>query len=435
MRFSTSTLALVLLSLTSKAFAVPTPFLSEKSNYTPGVEIAEHSEHASHIGDDELTFDPMDETPGSGGEWNVIVDDEDPRSLQDLMDEVGVKPSDITHTYNNTAFKGFSGSFSHHCVTKMSNMTGFRAFEPEMTIKLADIQVNAPWGLQRLSQQNAIQRKPQSAAQLASNEYKYTFAGELSDLGKGVDIYIFDTGVNVNHLDFGGRASWGYTFDKQVDDQGHGTHVAGTAAGTVFGIAKGANIISVRVMSSSGSSSLIINGLDYVAKNHERRLKDPSFRGSIVSMSLGSDSRSRSIDEAVKQANRQGIHFSVAAGNENRNACQASPAGVSTESNVITVGATTIDDRRADYSNFGQCTTVYAPGTQITSSWIGGNNKINTISGTSMACPHVTGLMAYYLGIDGSYRTNPGALKQKILSSAKNLNTDKGVVKFINNGF
>jgi subtilisin family serine protease len=124
-------------------------------------------------------------------------------------------------------------------------------------------------------------------------------------------------------------------------------------------------------------------------QNHAARSQEADFAGSVASMSLGSPVRSNSLDEAVTQASANGIHFSVAAGNENQNACNSSPAGASAQSNAIAVGATTIDDNRASFSNFGDCTTIYAPGQDVTSTWIEGTNKINTISGTSMACPRM----------------------------------------------
>lgn len=166
------------------------------------------------------------------------------------------------------------------------------------------------------------------------------------------------------------------------------THCAGTAASTTFGIAKNANLIAVKVLGTDqGSTSDILAGIDWMLKNHEARKASGDWAGSVASMSLGSPVRSNSLDEAVAQASKNGIHFSVAAGNENQDACNSSPAGASEQSDVISVGATTINDKRASFSNFGSCTIVYAPGQDITSTWIGSNNKINTISGTSMACP------------------------------------------------
>lgn len=166
------------------------------------------------------------------------------------------------------------------------------------------------------------------------------------------------------------------------------THVAGTAAGTVWGVAKNANIIAVKVLGERGTTDDIIKGLDFVVKSHDERLRtSQGFAGSIASMSLGSASVSPSIDRVVAAANKRGIHFSVASGNENQDACRSSPSAASAVSNVISVGSININDQRSSFSNFGSCTQVYAPGQDITSTWIGGVKKVNTISGTSMACP------------------------------------------------
>jgi len=233
--------------------------------------------------------------------------------------------------------------------------------------------------------------------------------------------------------------------NQDVDNVGHGTHCAGTAGSNTFGVAKGANIIAVKVFSKDGGkSSNILQGIDWVIQNHDARKAQDDWAGSVASMSLGSDLLSSSLDEAVRQASANGIHFSVAAGNAAKDACHASPSAASSGSSVIAVGAIDINDQRAVFSNFGQCTTVYAPGVSITSTWIGGDNVLNTISGTSMATPHVSGLIAYILGQDSSLRTDTKGMKDFILSSSIDLPiqvpSDTGysttqIVKVINNGF
>jgi cerevisin len=181
------------------------------------------------------------------------------------------------------------------------------------------------------------------------------------------------------------------------------THCAGTAASTTFGVAKNANIISVKVLGSdSGKTSDILKGIDAMVKNHKIRSKKPGFVGSVASMSLGGGGRSLSIDTAIAGASKSGIHFVVAAGNDNLDAClSGSPATASQISNAISVGATTIRDQRASFSNYGGCTSVYAPGDSITSTWVGDslsdNFKINTIRGTSMACPRMYNLSGFHL--------------------------------------
>ncbi|KAA8895618.1 peptidase S8/S53 domain-containing protein [Sphaerosporella brunnea] len=405
------------------------------SSISSAVLAAPHAAAASgDLKADADKVEVLDDSPGSAGTWTVIVDNDDPRSLEELMAEMG--NIQVKHIYNNTAFKGFSGSLSNASVSKMSVMSGLKTFEPELEVKLLDVQVNAPWGLQRISQGDAIANPPTAEASIAAFDFKYQFNGTTADLGKGVDIYVVDTGVNVDHIDFDGRAKFGFTIDTEQDDVGHGTHCAGTAGSTTFGIAKAANIIAVKVLSTdSGSTSDILKGIDFVIQNHVKRSKEAGFAGSVASMSLGSAVRSTSLDEAVIQASAAGIHFSVAAGNENQDACNSSPAGASQSSNAIAVGATTIDDNRASFSNFGKCTTIFAPGQDVTSTWIGGTNKINTISGTSMATPHVTGLLAYLLSQNPDLKTDTQGMKKLLLSTAGKLSTDKGTVPFANNGF
>ena len=183
----------------------------------------------------------------------------------------------------------------------------------------------------------------------------------------------------------------------------------------------------------------LLAGIDWMVVQHRKRSSSPEFRGSVASMSLISKDDSAVLDVAVRAASAAGIHFSVGAGNDNEDACGSSPSRISTSSDVISVGSTNAQDLRSPFSNFGECVTVYAPGETITSTWNApGNNTVNTISGTSMACPHVSGLMAVFLSQDPSLNT--GALKQKIVAMAKPipLRDDpmlgNGQVLLINNG-
>ncbi|KAL7274358.1 hypothetical protein RUND412_002743 [Rhizina undulata] len=350
----------------------------------------------------------LDETPGSGGSWNIIVDENDPRTVDELLADAGLNKTDLKYVWDNGAFKGFSGSFSTHCVSKMSNMTGIKHFEPEMEIKLHGVVMDATWGQQRISQK-AMLGSVYSQTELTAWNYTYQFYGATESLGKGVDIYIIDTGVNVDHIDFDGRAKFGFAFDSNYTDTvGHGTHCAGTAGSSTFGVAKAANIIAVKVLSdTSGSTSDIISGIDYVITQHASRSNDSDFVGSVASMSLGSTGIASSLDEAVIKASQAGIHFSVAAGNADTNACLNTPASVNAETttDVIAVGAINVLDQRSSFSNYGPCVDIYAPGEEIMSTYIGSNNSIKVLNGTSMAAPHVTGLLAYALAINPGINT------------------------------
>ncbi|KAF6748693.1 serine protease [Ephemerocybe angulata] len=260
-------------------------------------------------------------------------------------------------------------------------------------------QTDAPWGLQRISQ-------PSKLSSSATSDLTYTYTYDES-AGTGVDIYIVDTGVFVDHTQFGGRARWGGAFgvDGTTDGHGHGTHCAGTAAGIQFGVAKNASIIGVKVLSDGGSGSVsgIISGLNWVLDQVRA-----SGRPSIVSMSLGG-SGNTVLDNGVLSLTQAGIHVAVAAGNDNTNAQNTSPARAPS---AVTVGASTITDARASFSNYGAIVDVFAPGQNVISAWIGSTTATNNISGTSMATPHIAGLIAYLIGKDGN--GTPAEIEAKI---------------------
>ncbi|KAH6878862.1 hypothetical protein J4E91_002637 [Alternaria rosae] len=277
-------------------------------------------------------------------------------------------------------------------------------------------QQGAPWGLQRVSSAAGARGSP--------NDQDFVYSFDDSALGAGVDIYVIDTGVRTSHAVFTGRASEGFTATGSfVDGDGHGTHVAGTAGGAKFGVAQGANIIEVKVLGDdgSGASSDTIRGMDWVIANHNKRKAEPGFVGSIMSMSWGLQGTANSVDEIIQGASDAGIHVSVAAGNDGIDACGSTPAHLGGKnSNVVTVGAVNIDNKISSFSNIGQCVDIYAPGEQILSSWATGDAVINFLSGTSMACPHVTGVMATLMTQDvAGLGQNPAALKAKLLQTAR----------------
>ncbi|QLE74523.1 S8 family peptidase [Streptomyces rectiverticillatus] len=233
------------------------------------------------------------------------------------------------------------------------------------------------WGLDRIDQ----------AETKGDGKYAYP-----DGAGEGVTAYVIDTGVHISHKDFGGRASFGFNAvdksDKAEDDNGHGTHVAGTIAGTAHGVAKKAKIVAVKVLDGQGSGSTeqVVAGIDWVTKNH----KGPS----VANMSLGGGA-DEALDAAVQKAIASGVTFAVAAGNESTDAGNSSPARVK---EAITVASSTKDDQQSDFSNFGSVVDLYAPGSDITSDWNDSDSGTKTISGTSMATPHVVGAAAVYLG-------------------------------------
>jgi subtilisin family serine protease len=253
------------------------------------------------------------------------------------------------------------------------------SIEIDQTMYASETQSPSPsWGLDRIDQR-----------QLPLDS---SFTTTL--LGRNVDVYIVDTGINTSHTDFTGRIGAGFTSiadGNGVNDcNGHGTHVAGTAAGSRYGIAKQSAVLPVRVLgcTGSGSTSGVIAGLDWIVSHHS------AGNPAVANMSLGGGT-SVALDTAVQSVINDGVTVAVAAGNSNVDACNSSPARVA---NAVTVGSTAINDARSSFSNFGSCLDIFAPGTSITSSWIGSISATNTISGTSMASPHVAGVVAALLG-------------------------------------
>lgn len=191
------------------------------------------------------------------------------------------------------------------------------------------------------------------------------------------------------------------------DGNGHGTHCAGTVASKKYGVAKRAEIVAVKVLSDSGSGSMsdVTGGVLWAVEHAKKQsaefaanpnsLKAKKHRGYVANMSLGGG-KSPTLDRAINGATISGLAFAVAGGNENQDACNVSPAGAE---GPVTVGASTIQDERAYFSNKGKCVDIFAPGLNILSTWNTGNTSTNTISGTSMASPHVCGILAYYLSL------------------------------------
>ena len=304
-------------------------------------------------------------------------------------DMAGAYKGKLKHIYQN-AINGFSVEMSEADAERLSE--DFRVkFVEEDGVVTADVtQNNPPWGLDRIDQRN----RP------LSGTYTYNWTGS------GVRAYVIDTGIRTSHTQFGGRAS--NVFDafggSGADCNGHGTHVSGTIGGSTYGVAKSALLRGVRVLdcNGSGSNSGVIAGVDWVRNNH--------IAPAVANMSLGGGVSS-ALDTAVNNLSNAGVTIAVAAGNSNANACNSSPARAA---NAITVGSTTTTDARSSFSNFGTCLDLFAPGSGILSAWFSSNTATATLSGTSMASPHVAGVAALYK------QANPSASSTTIRNAIVN---------------
>jgi cerevisin len=341
-----------------------------------------------------------------------------PKQIDDYLDMIALEKTNDT-----IVFEG-KNEFTRVIIMRMcpdhakilSEIAEINVVEEKAEIKSYAQKSGAPWGLQRISNEAGATGSPQG------QDFTYSFDDD--SLGAGVDIYVVDTGVRTTHAVFTGRGTQGFTATgSAVDGDGHGTHVAGTAGGAKFGVAQGANIIAVKVLGDdgSGSSSDTIKGMDWVITQHQKRKTQPGFVGSIMSMSWGLQGTANSVDEVIAGASAAGIHVSVAAGNDGIDACGSTPAHLGgANSNVVTVGSVNINNKVSTFSNIGKCVDIYAPGEQILSAWSTGDTIINFLSGTSMACPHTTGVMAYLMAQDvAGLGQNPAALKAKLLQTAR----------------
>jgi subtilisin family serine protease len=310
-------------------------------------------------------------TNGVTGDYIVVFKDDVADALG-KANEIVSKLSGKTKYRYDGGLKGFAATLPPGAVALLQSMPEVAYVEQDGVVRADATQSGATWGIDRIDQRN----RPLSAT------YTYT------STGTGVTVYIIDTGIQTSHSQFGGRAAVAYDAvgdgRNGQDCNGHGTHVAGTVGSSTYGVAKGVALRAVRVLdcNGSGTNSGVIAGMNWVRSNHVAK--------AVANMSLGG-SYSASTNTAATNLSASGVFLAVAAGNSNADACNYSP---SSASGTVTVAASTSADAKASYSNYGGCVDLYAPGSNITSTWTGGST--NTISGTSMASPHVAGVGALY---------------------------------------
>ncbi|HEY0591504.1 MAG TPA: S8 family serine peptidase, partial [Thermoanaerobaculia bacterium] len=307
----------------------------------------------------------------------IVVLEEGIRDLPAVANEMAAQHGGRLGFLYERALRGFSIEMPEGRARALAHDPRVAWVEEDGVVELSASQSGATWGLDRIDQRDLP----------LNSTYTYNYTGS------GVKAYIIDTGILASHTQFGGRVASGYTAISDgrgtTDCNGHGTHVAGTVGGSTYGVAKSVTLVPVRVLdcNGSGTNSGVIAGVDWVTSNHG------AGQPAVANMSLGGGASS-ALDTAVRNSIADGVTYAVASGNSNADACTSSPARVA---EAITVNSSTSTDARSSFSNWGTCTDIFAPGSSITSAWYTSTTATNTISGTSMATPHVTGVAALYL--------------------------------------
>ncbi|XTZ14010.1 S8 family peptidase [Micromonospora echinospora] len=309
------------------------------------------------------------------------------RLATEVTDRYGIRPG---HVWGD-ALNGFSVRTSETVARRIAAHPAVAHVEADQTVQLASTQLNAPWNLDRLDATTGL-------------DFTYSYQSQ----GSGIPVYVIDSGIHINHQEFGGQAQLGYNVGGAPVCGFHGTHLAGTIGGTTYGVAKDATLISVKVIDCGTSSTWagVISGVNYVTSQHQAGT--PAVANIGVTGSLHT-----AFNTALANMIADGVTAVVAAGNSNANACNYSPSSVPT---AITVGAVQSNNARASFSNYGTCMDMFAPGVSITSASNTSDTAITTVSGTSQASAHVAGLAARVLSNNPSW--TPAQVHSHLLSVA-----------------
>jgi len=352
------------------------------------------------------------------GSYLVVFKDGVSAQAQDLTASLAAKHgATVTHTWAH-AVRGFAGTMSERAARRLAAEPDVAYVEQDGRVSLAATQTPVPsWGIDRIDQRDLP----------LNNSYTYP------NTASNVTAYIIDTGIRITHTTFGGRAVWGTNTvgdGNNTDCNGHGTHVAGTVGGSQYGVAKAVRLVAVKVLSCSGSGSFagIVSGVDFATSNH-------TSGPAVANMSLGGTGTNATLENAVRNSIADGIVYAIASGNSNSDACNFTPARTP---EAITVNASDINDARASFSNFGTCTDIFGPGVNITSAWNTNDTATNTISGTSMATPHVAGVAALIYSVNTGF-TAAQVWTRMQSDSTPNKITNPGTgspnrLLFVNNG-